>query len=282
MDAGVPITDMVAGIGVGLIADENFEKQLIMTDLAYMEDAFGLLDFKMTGTRTGVTAIQCDMKVPGLPIELIPRIIEQSKEGRMHVLDLMEKLISKPRENVSQYAPKTVSLKIDPDKIGAVIGSGGKVIKEIQEKTNTEVSIEEDGTVVVSSVNLEDSKKAAEIIANMTKDVKAGEIYDGIVEEVVDFGAFVEILPGKVGLLHVSEVSNEYVNDVNEVLKAGDPVKVKVLEVSRDGKMSLSKRALEEGYVEGSSRGRGDRNERSGRNDRGGRKPFNRGHNNRN
>ncbi len=287
MDAGVPIKDMVGGIGVGLIANDDFSKYLVMTDLAYMEDAFGMLDFKMTGTKTGVTAMQCDMKSKGIPFEILPKIIEQSKEGRLHVLEIMEKTISKPRENVSQYAPKTVRINIDPEKIGLIIGSGGKTIKEIQERTSAEVSIEEDGTVIASSTVLENAQKAAEIIANMVKDVKPGEVYDGVVEEVVDFGAFVEILPGKVGLLHISEISNEYVTDIYDVIKAGDHVKVKVLEVSRDGKMSLSKKILEPGQStdsreedrsfsrhndrgddRGGDRGRGRGKERGGRNKR--------------
>ncbi len=248
MDAGVPISEMIAGIGVGLIADKNFEKQLIMTDLAYMEDAFGLLDFKMTGSRDGVTAIQVDMKVGGIPFEMLPKIVEQSREGRLYVLDIMEKTLSTPRKDVSQYAPKTVSVKIDSEKIGTIIGPGGKTIREIQEKTDTDISIEEDGTVVVSSTSLENSEKAAEIVTNMVKDVKAGEEYEGVIQEVVDFGAFVEILPGKVGLLHISEVSNEYVTDIHDHLKDGDTVRVRVLDVSRDGKMSLSKKILEAGY----------------------------------
>jgi len=245
MDAGVPISEAIAGIGVGLMADKDFEKCLIMTDLAYMEDAFGLLDFKMTGTREGVTAIQCDMKSDGIPFELLPKIIEQSKEGRMHVLDQMEKVITESKKEVSEYAPKTASVKIDPDKIGMVIGGGGKVIKEIQEKTGTEISIDDDGTVVASSTDREGVLKAIEIVSNIVREVKAGEIFDGVVEEVVDFGAFVEILPGKVGLLHISEVSNEYITNIDDAIKAGDNVKVKVLEVSRDGKMSLSAKALQ-------------------------------------
>ena len=244
MDAGVPISDAIAGIGVGLMADKDFKKSLIMTDLAYMEDAFGLLDFKMTGTREGVTAIKCDMKSEGIPFELLPKIIEQSKEGRMHVLDQMEKIITESRGEVSEYAPKTASVKIDPDKIGMVIGSGGKTIKEIQEKTGAEIAIDDDGTVVASSTDRESVQAAVEIVANIVREVKAGEVFDGVVEEVVDFGAFVEILPGKTGLLHISEISNEYVTNVDEVIKAGDNVKVKVLEVSRDGKMSLSIKAL--------------------------------------
>jgi polyribonucleotide nucleotidyltransferase len=251
------------------MANEDFSKYLIMTDLAYMEDAFGLLDFKMTGTKTGVTAIQSDMKSKGIPFEILPKIIEQSKEGRLHVLEIMEKAISKPRDSVSQYAPKTVSIKIEPEKIGMVIGSGGKTIREIQERTETEISIEEDGTVVVSSTDKNKAQEAADIVANLVKDVKAGEVYDGVVQEVVDFGAFVELLPGKVGLLHISEISNDFVTEIDEVIKAGDEVKVKVLDVSRDGKMSLSKKILEPGADTNrdnrQDRGRQDR----GRQDRG-------------
>jgi len=279
MDAGVPVSDIVGGIGVGLMANEDFSKYLIMTDLAYMEDAFGLLDFKMTGTKTGVTAIQSDMKSNGIPFEILPKIIEQSKEGRLHVLEIMEKTISKPRDEVSEYAPKTVSVKIEPEKIGIVIGSGGKTIREIQERTETEISIEEDGTVVVSSVDKDKAQEAADIVANLVKDVKPGEVYDGVVQEVVDFGAFVELLPGKVGLLHISEISNDFVTDIDEVIKAGDEVKVKVLDVSRDGKMSLSKKILEPGAdtdrENDKGRGRGrerpdrDRGRGRSRNDRG-------------
>lgn len=262
MDAGVPISDAVGGIGVGLIANEDFSKYLIMTDLAYMEDAFGLLDFKMTGTRTGVTAIQCDMKANGIPFEILPKIIEQSREGRLKVLDVMEKTISKPREDVSEYAPKTVRISIDPEKIGMVIGSSGKTIREIQEKTETEISIEEDGTVIISSEDQQKAEEAADIISNIVKEVKPGEVYDGVVEEVVDFGAFVEILPGKVGLLHISEISNEYVKDIYDVLKAGDEIKVKVLEVSRDGKMSLSKKILEPDHGQNNGQRKSNRNKR--------------------
>ncbi len=282
MDAGVPITEAVGGIGVGLMADKKFEKYLIMTDLAYMEDAFGLLDFKMTGTRNGVTAIQCDMKADGIPFNLLPKIIEQSKEGRMHVLDEMEKIITKPKEEVSEFAPKTASVKIDPDKIGMVIGSGGKTIKEIQEKTGAEISIDDDGTVVASSTDKESVLKAVEIVANLVREVQAGEIFDGVVEEVVDFGAFVEILPGKTGLLHISEISNDYVTSIDDVIKAGDQVKVKVLEVSRDGKMSLSMKALQprsgddsgdsgDGGDSGGRDSRGSRDTRGSRSARGGR-----------
>jgi polyribonucleotide nucleotidyltransferase len=248
MDAGVPITEMVAGVGVGLIVNDDMSKQLIMTDLAYMEDAYGFMDFKMTGTRRGVTALQADIKAKGLPMDLLPKVIEQSREGRMHVLDEMEKTISQPRADVSKYAPRMYTLKIDPAKIGVVIGSGGRTIREIQEKTGTEIGIEEDGTVMISSPDEVNAKKALDIVERLTKDVEPGEVYEGLVKEIVDFGAFVEILPGKQGLLHVSELSNEYVKSVTDVIKEGDTVQVKVLEVGRDGKVSLSKRALEPGY----------------------------------
>lgn len=244
MDAGVPIKDMVAGIGVGLIVNDDMTKQLVMTDLAYMEDAFGFMDFKMTGTKDGVTAIQCDMKLPGVPMSLLPKIIEQSKEGRLFVLEEMRKTISAPNNDVSQYAPKMLSTKIDPEKIGMVIGSGGKTIKEIQEKYGVEVSIEDDGSVVVSSTNTENAQKAMEIVEGIVKDVKVGEIYEGTVEDIADFGAFVEVLPGKTGLVHISELSHDYVSNVDDVVKIGDILKVKVIDKGPNGKISLSVKAL--------------------------------------
>ncbi len=245
MDAGVPIKDMVAGVGIGLMATDDFSEYKVITDLAYREDAFGLLDFKMTGTKDGVTAIQCDMKAKGIPMDLLVKIFEQSKEGRMHVLEEMRKVITTSNKEVSKYAPKSGSIKIDPEKIGVVIGSGGKTIKEVQETTNSEVNIDDDGTVTVTAIERSDVDTALARIAALVKDVERGEIYDGVVEEVVDFGAFVEILPGKNGLLHVSEISHDYVDNVRDYLKAGDTVRVKVLDVDR-GKISLSKKALEE------------------------------------
>jgi polyribonucleotide nucleotidyltransferase len=274
MDAGVPIKDIVAGIGVGIIVNDDFSKYKIMTDLAYMEDAFGFLDFKMTGTKTGVTGMQADMKAQGIPMELLPKIIEQSREGRLHVLVEMEKVISKPRDAVSTYAPKMVTLQINPDKIGMVIGSGGKTIKELQEKTQTEIFIDQDGSVVVSSENVDNAKKAAEIINGMTYEIKEGEIYDGKVVELLDFGALMEILPGRIGLMHVSEIANQYVEKVEDWVHVGDTIKVKVINTSEDGKIGLSKKALEPGYDPASSV-RPDRSDRGGRG--GGRRSFDRG-----
>jgi polyribonucleotide nucleotidyltransferase len=244
MSAGVPIKATVAGIGVGLLATDDFSEYKIITDLAYREDAFGLLDFKMTGTRTGVTAVQSDMKAKGIPMDLLPKIFEQSKEGRMHVLDEMEKTIKEPKEAVSKHAPKSAMIKIDPDKIGMVIGGGGKTIHELQDTTQTVISIEDDGSVVVSGKNQEKVDEAVSRVEAIVKDVEVGEIYEGVVDDVVDFGAFVEILPGKTGLLHVSEISKEYIEKVEDHLKAGDAVRVKVIGKDR-GKISLSKKALE-------------------------------------
>jgi len=246
MDAGVPVKDMVAGIAMGLIVeDESFSDYKVLTDLSGEEDGGGYLDFKMAGTKDGVTAIQCDMKVKGLPMEILEKVITQSREGRLFILDEMKKTISSPRESLSKYAPKTASTKIDPSKIGLVIGGGGRTIKEIQEKTNSDVFIEEDGTVVVSSSSVDDTQEAIDIVSGLVREIKPGEVYDGVVEELLDFGALVKILPGKVGLLHISEVADKYVEDINKWFKIGDSVKVKVLRVERDGKMSLSKKALE-------------------------------------
>jgi polyribonucleotide nucleotidyltransferase len=246
MDAGVPIKEMIAGVAMGLIvSDEKFTKYEVLTDLSGEEDKGGFLDFKMTGSRNGVTAIQCDMKVQGMPMNVLYEVIKQSQEGRYFILDEMEKTITKPKENVSQYAPKMLRLVINKDKIGMIIGSGGKVIKEIQEQTHSEIFIEEDGTVVISAESEEFAKKAFDIVVGLSKDVEVGEIYDGTVKDLLNFGALVEILPGRVGLLHVSEIANTYVKDVRDWFKPGDQVRVKVVALGDEGKISLSKKALE-------------------------------------
>ena len=245
MDAGVPLKEMVAGVGVGIITTDDFSNYKIMTDLAYLEDAYGFLDFKMTGSRNGVTAIQADMKIKGIPVEILKDIIAQSKEARMKVLDEMEKTITAPKDTVSKYAPKTTMLKINPEKIGMVIGSGGKVIKEIQETTQSEIFIEEDGTVIISAVEMENVQKAAKIVDGLTRELRTGEVFDGVVKDLLDFGALVEILPGRVGLMHVSEITNSYVKKVEDWYKPGDKVKVKVIGLGPEGKISLSHKALE-------------------------------------
>jgi polyribonucleotide nucleotidyltransferase len=248
MDAGVPIKAMVGGIAMGLIIkDETFKEYKVLTDLSGEEDFGGFLDFKMTGTREGVTAIQCDMKVKGIPMNVLEDVVKKSKVARMHVLDEMEKTISKPKDTVSEYAPKSLSIEIDPDKIGTVIGGGGKTIKDIQERTGTKIHIEDSGIVTASSLDMEGVKKAIEIVEGITHDVKPGEIYEGTVEDILDFGALVNILPGKTGLLHVSELADKYVDNVRDYVKVGDVFKVKVLRAERDGKIALSRKALEKG-----------------------------------
>lgn len=275
MDAGVPIKDMVGGVAMGLmVSDYDFGSYKIITDLSGEEDSSGYLDFKMTGTKNGVTAIQCDMKVPGMPMNVLEEVILQSREGRLFILNEMQKTINEPNKGVSQYAPKMLTLKIDPAKIGIVIGTGGKTIKEIQEQTESEIFIEEDGSVVVTSVDLEKAQKAVDIVAGLTRELKVGDIFDGSVKDLLEFGALVEILPGRVGLLHISEITNTYVEKVEDWFKPGDQVKVKVIGLGNDGKISLSKKALDnpsENYEDRSFRpdNRGSRDSRGDRGDRG-------------
>ncbi|NMB91394.1 polyribonucleotide nucleotidyltransferase [candidate division WWE3 bacterium] len=271
MDAGVPIKDMVSGVAMGLVVeDETFNKYQILTDLAGEEDAGGFMDFKMTGTEEGVTAIQCDIKLKGIPMEILPKIMEQSKEGRMFILKEMQKVISKPKEEVSIYAPKMVTTQVNPDKIGVIIGTGGRVIREIQEKTQSEISIEEDGKVTISAPDKDKAEEALKIVEGLVKEVEVGEIYEGVVKELLDFGALIEVLPGKIGLLHVSEITNSFVENVNDWFKVGDKVKVKVISTGEDGKFSLSKRAADDpDYVPS------ERNPRRNNNGRD-KRPFNR------
>lgn len=251
MDAGVPIKEMVGGIAMGLIVeDESCENYKVLTDLCGEEDGGGFIDFKMTGTKNGVTAIQCDMKLPGIPMNVLEDIIRKSHDARVRVIEEMEKTISKPKDSVSSYAPKMVTTKIDPSKIGMVIGSGGKTIKEIQDTTGAEIFIEEDGTVVISSEDVEKAKKALNWVEGITKEIKVGEVYTGVVKGLLDFGALVEVLPGKVGLLHVSEITNAYVKNVSDWFKEGDEVTVKVVKVENEGKFSLSRKALEKSQEE--------------------------------
>lgn len=274
MDAGVPVKDLVGGIAMGLIVeDETFKKYKILTDLAGEEDAGGFMDFKMAGTKDGVTAIQCDIKVKGIPMDVLSEVLTQSKEGRLHILGEMKKAIDSPRKEVSKYAPKMLSIMIDPSKIGVIIGTGGKTIKEIQERTGTEISIEDTGKVVVSSPDKKKAEEALKIVEALTKDVKVGEVYDGIVKDLLDFGALVEVLPGKVGLLHVSEITDTYVKNVDDYLKIGDAVKVKVIETGENGKFSLSKRAVEDPNYVANERPARPRNGGSGGRGR----PFDRG-----
>lgn len=270
MDAGVPIKGVVAGIGIGLVTNDDFSNTKLLTDLTGLEDDAGYMDFKMAGTKDGVTAIQVDIKAKGLDTDMLPEILERSHDARVKVLDFMGTIIDKPRADVSEHAPKTAITNIKPEQIGLVIGSGGKNIKGLQEKTETVVSIEEDGTVIVSGVKEENVQKAIDVIKGMTREVKPGEVFEGLVEELAPYGAFVEFLPGKVGLLHISEITDQFVDKVESHLSVGDKVKVKVLEVSRDGKYSLSIKALTSNSKD-DGRSRNERKDYRRPNSRGGR-----------
>ncbi len=239
MDAGVPVKDLVAGIAIGLIAQGDDYK--ILTDIAGAEDGYGDMDFKVAGTKKGITAIQLDTKIHGLTFKIIEETFSRAKLAREAILNQMKEAISAPRASLSEYAPKIKSFEIDPDKIGTIIGPGGKIIKRIQRENNVTVEIsDETGTVSVAAQNLKDLERAVKQITNLVKDVEVGEIYEVKVEKIVAFGAFCEIAPGKSGLIHVSELSENFVKDVGEFLKVGDVVNAKVIGIDPQGKIRLS------------------------------------------
>ena len=243
MDAGVPIKAPVAGISTGLFTKDGDTSDYIMvTDIQGIEDFFGDMDFKVAGTKKGITAIQVDIKVDGLTYEIIEEAFKRTHKARNYILDeVMLKAIDRPRPNVSKYAPKIEIIKINPDKIRDVIGSGGKTINKIIEETGVKIDIEEDGTVYVSGVEQEKLDKAISIIESLTRDVELNGVYMGKVTKILQFGALVEILPGKEGLLHISKISKERVNKVEDVLNVGDEILVKVIELNKEeGKFSLS------------------------------------------
>ena len=243
MDAGIPVKSAVAGIAMGLITGDD-DKFVVLTDLEGQEDFNGDMDFKIAGTREGITAIQMDTKLKGLSLEIIEQTLAQGKEGRLFILDKMNETISTSRPDVSQYAPRMTTIKIDPGKIGAVIGSGGKTIRSIIEETKTTIDVSDDGTVVIGSVDAESTQKAMAIIESLTKDIEVGEVYTGKVSRILNFGAMVEVLPGKEGLVHVSELANYRVNKVEDEVNIGDEVMVKVIGIDNMGRVNLSRRAL--------------------------------------
>lgn len=246
MAAGVPIKEPVAGISCGLITDDNDRsKYLLITDIQGIEDFFGDMDFKVAGTKNGITAIQVDIKIDGLTIDIIRETFERLKKARTYILDeVLLKAIDKPRAEVSKYAPKTLSFSIDPEKIRDVIGTGGKVINKIIEKTGVEIDIEDDGKVCIYALNSEAANEAQKIIFGIVKEPEVGEIYNGKVTKIMPFGAFVEILPGKEGLVHISKLDHKRVEKVEDVLKEGDEVMVKVIEITDQGKINLSRKDL--------------------------------------
>ena len=242
-DAGVPMKKAVAGIAMGLIKEGD--DVAVLSDILGDEDFLGDMDFKVTGTADGITACQMDIKIEGLSWDILRTALQQAKEGRMHILGIMNELIAQPRSDVSAYAPRFLTMSIPEDKIGAVIGSGGETIRSIVKETNAEVDIKDDGTVIIASVNSEDGEKAREMIEAIIKDPVDGENYEGVVKEIKEgIGAIIEFMPKKQGLLHISEIAYEHVNNVEDVLKVGDVVEVKLVESTRDGKYRLSRKVL--------------------------------------
>jgi len=243
MDAGVPLKAPVAGVAMGLVLDGGRFK--VLTDILGDEDHLGDMDFKVAGTKDGVTALQMDIKVEGVTPEIMKVALDQARTGRLFILDEMNKVLNEPRAKMSEWAPSIITLKIDPEKIRDVIGKGGAVIRQITEETGTTIDIENDGTVKIASVNGTAGKEAQRRIELITADVEVGRIYEGRVARLMDFGAFVTILPGRDGLVHISQISDERVERVSDKLKEGDVVRVKVLEVDRQGRVRLSMRSVD-------------------------------------
>jgi polyribonucleotide nucleotidyltransferase len=247
MDAGVPIKAPVAGVAMGLIKEDK--RFAVLTDIIGDEDHLGDMDFKVAGTTNGVTALQMDIKIEGINKEIMDAALKQAKEGRLHILGEMSKAISVPRAELSEYAPRIIAIKINPERIRDVIGKGGAVIRALTEETGCTIDIEDDGTVKIASADNNAAQEAVRRVKQLTADVEVGMIYEGKVAKLMDFGAFVTILPGKDGLVHISQISRERVENVGDKLKEGEVVRVKVLEVDKQGRIRLSMKALQEESV---------------------------------
>jgi polyribonucleotide nucleotidyltransferase len=235
----------VAGISVGLVTEfeaEKLKRYLLITDILGSEDHYGDMDFKLAGTRRGVTGFQLDLKLPGIPLSMMNDAIDQAREARMHILEFMQKVLAAPKSQMSQYAPRIEMMKINPEKIGLVIGPGGKNIKSIVAETGAEINIDDDGTVRIYSSNPDGMARAKEIIEGMTGEVEVGKTYRGRVVTLKEFGAFVEVLPGKDGLVHISEWSEQRVNRMEDVTKVGEEVWVKCIGVDDKGRCKLSRK----------------------------------------
>lgn len=243
MDAGVPIKAPVAGVAMGLIKDEQTNRVAVLSDIQGLEDALGDMDFKVAGTSKGITAIQMDIKIKGIDRIILEKALAQALEGREHILGKMLDVIPKPKSELSKYAPKIVTTEIPVDKIRDVIGPGGKIINKIISETGVKIDIEDDGRVFIYSTCIDDANKALKIILGLTKEVVAGEFYSGKVTRIMNFGAFVEILPGKEGLVHISKLAHERVAKVEDVLKVGDEVQVKVTDIDEQGRINLSRKS---------------------------------------
>jgi polyribonucleotide nucleotidyltransferase len=248
MDAGVAIEAPVAGIAMGLIKED--EKFVVLSDILGDEDHLGDMDFKVAGTDSGITALQMDIKIDGITKEIMEAALAQAKEGRIHILGEMNATISSPRDEMSEFAPRITVIKIHPDKIRDVIGKGGATIRAITEETGATINIDDDGTVKIAAVDKAAGEAALQRVEQITADIEVGKIYEGKVAKLMDFGAFVNILPGKDGLVHISQISEERVENVSDKLSEGDFVKVKVLEVDRQGRVRLSMKAVSEAEIQ--------------------------------
>lgn len=250
MDAGVPIKAAVAGMAMGLITDGDISKGAkyrIVTDILGDEDHYGYMDFKVAGTRKGITAIQLDLKLPGVPYSVLAEGIRRATTARLGVLDIMDRTLDKPRPDLSKYAPRIVSIVIDKEKIGTVIGPGGKMIRKITEETGATIDIEDDGTVTIASNKVDSLNAAKAWVESLVEEAEVGKLYEGRVTRIMNFGAFVEVLPGKEGLVHISQLGPERYNRVEDAVKEGDKVWVKVVEIDDMGRLNLSRRkAMEE------------------------------------
>jgi polyribonucleotide nucleotidyltransferase len=241
MDAGVPLEEAVAGVAMGLISDG--QKMVVLTDIIGDEDHYGDMDFKVTGTKSGVTALQMDIKIDGVTREVMNQALEQARRARLHILHEMNEAISRPRSAISQYAPVITTIHIKPEKVRLLIGPGGKVIKEISNTTKSRIDVDDEGKVVIASADGESATVAAAMVNKIAQDAEVGKLYLGKVRKIMDFGAFVEIFPGTDGLIHISQLDKERVNKVTDILKEGDEVLVKVLEIDKNGRIALSRKA---------------------------------------
>jgi polyribonucleotide nucleotidyltransferase len=241
MDAGVPIKAPVAGIAMGLIKEG--ERYAILTDILGVEDHLGDMDFKVTGTSGGITAFQMDVKISGVDLNLLGEALARAKEARLHILHIMEETIAKPRAELSAYAPRIIIIKVKPDKIGVIIGPGGKMIRSIIEQSGAKIDIEDDGSVFIASTDQKAGELAQKIIMQLIEEPEIGKEYLGKVKRITTFGAFVEIIPGQDGLLHISEIDTRRIKQVEDVLSLGDEVKVKIIGIDAEGKIRLSRKA---------------------------------------
>ncbi|HEX2916511.1 MAG TPA: S1 RNA-binding domain-containing protein, partial [Chloroflexia bacterium] len=279
LDAGVPIKAPVAGVAMGLVTDPDGGWK-VLTDIQGIEDALGDMDFKVAGTAEGVTGLQMDIKTTGITFEIMSQAFEQARNGRMFILEKMNEVISTPRPDLSPFAPRIVRIQINPEKIGALIGPGGKTIRSIVEETGAKIDVEDDGSVFVASVDGESARNAIKRIEALTKEAEIGAIYLGKVVRIMPYGAFIEIMPGKDGLVHISELADYHVQNVEDVVSLGDEINVMVTDIDKSGKISLSRRAVLTGQMpapktDDGGRGRGpdrggDRGGSRGGPDRGG------------